>query len=127
MIREGIINFKYFNFDIESYYFFRRFEFVVSKKIRQQTCCSYIYLAVHRFLARVQSPTCTTYGEFLLKSIMAMLTPKSGVLLFQKFLLLKFAFFATLDNKNFKRSLSCDMILEKQLANCRDIKATVIL
>ena len=37
------------------------------------------YLTVHRFLARVQSPTCTTYGKFLLESIMAVLTPKSGI------------------------------------------------
>ena len=37
------------------------------------------YLTVHRFLARVQSPTCTIYGKFLLESIMAVLTPKSGI------------------------------------------------
>ena len=37
-------------------------------------------LTVHRFLARVQWPTCTTYGKFLLESIMAMLIPKSGIL-----------------------------------------------
>ena len=35
-------------------------------------------LTVHRFLARALSPTCTTYGNFLLGSIMAVLTPKSG-------------------------------------------------
>ena len=38
VIKEGIINLKYSNFDIESYFFFRRFEVVVGKKIRQQTC-----------------------------------------------------------------------------------------
>ena len=42
MIKEGIINFKYFNFDIESYSLFRQFEFVVGKKIRQETCCLYV-------------------------------------------------------------------------------------
>ena len=42
MIKEGIINFKYFNFDIESYAFFRRFEDFVGKKIRQQTCSSFV-------------------------------------------------------------------------------------
>ena len=33
MVKEGIINFKYFNFDIESYSFFSQFEVVVGKKI----------------------------------------------------------------------------------------------
>ena len=37
------------------------------------------YLTVHHSLARVQSPTCTTYRKFLLESIMAMLTPKLGI------------------------------------------------
>ena len=36
-------------------------------------------LTVHRFVARVQSPTCTTYRKFLLKSIMAVLTQKLSV------------------------------------------------
>ena len=44
MIKEGIMNFKYFNFDIETYSFFRRFEVVVCKKIRQQTMAYYIYM-----------------------------------------------------------------------------------
>ena len=55
MIKEGIINFKYFNFDVESYSFFRRFEVVVGKKIIQQTCCSYASFTVHGFFAGVQS------------------------------------------------------------------------
>ena len=80
MIKEGIINFKYFNFDVESYSFFRRFEVVVGKKIIQQTCCSYASFTVHGFFVRVQSPTCTTYEKFQLESIMAVLTPKSGIL-----------------------------------------------
>ena len=42
MAKEEIINFNYFNFDIESCSFFRRFEVAVCKKIRQQTCCSYV-------------------------------------------------------------------------------------
>ena len=44
MIKEGIMNFKYFSFDIETYSFFRRFEVVVCKKIRQQTMAYYIYM-----------------------------------------------------------------------------------
>ena len=39
------------------------------------------YVTVHRFLARVQSPTCTTYEKFLLESIMVVLTPKFGITL----------------------------------------------
>ena len=35
------------------------------------------YLIVDRFLARVQSPTCTTYGKCIRQSIMA---PKSGIM-----------------------------------------------
>ena len=42
LVKEGIINFKYFNFDIESYSLSRLFEFVVGKKTRQQTCCSFV-------------------------------------------------------------------------------------
>ena len=37
------------------------------------------YLAVHHFHARVQSSPCTTYGKYLLESIMAVLTPKSSI------------------------------------------------
>ena len=36
-------------------------------------------LTVHCFFARVESPTCTTYGKVLLKSIMAVLTLKSSI------------------------------------------------
>ena len=42
LVKEGIINFKYFNFDTESYSLSRLFEFVVGKKTRQQTCCSFV-------------------------------------------------------------------------------------
>ena len=41
MIKEGIRNFKYFHFDIESYSLFHRFEVLLGKEIRQQTC-SYV-------------------------------------------------------------------------------------
>ena len=37
------------------------------------------YVTVHRFFPRVQSSTCTTYGNILLESIMAVLTKKSGM------------------------------------------------
>ena len=75
VIKEGIINFIYFYFDIESYSFLiwsccRRFEVVVNKNISQQI--SYLYLA------RVQSPICTTYEKSLLESIMVVLTPRLG-------------------------------------------------
>ena len=83
MIKEGILNFKYFNSDIESYSFFRRLEVVVGKKVRQQNCCTYVFFySSHRFLTRVQRPTCTIYGKFLLESIMALLTPQSGIVTF---------------------------------------------
>ena len=35
VIKEGITNFKYLHFDIESYLLFRRFEVVADKKIRR--------------------------------------------------------------------------------------------
>ena len=35
-------------------------------------------LSVYRFLARIQSPSCTTYGKCLLESVMAVLTLKFG-------------------------------------------------
>ena len=85
MIKEEIINFKYFNFNIENYSLFRRFEVVVGNKIRQQTCCSYVLSSVHCFLARVQSLTCTTYGKFLLISIIAKLTAKSDICTMRSF------------------------------------------
>ena len=72
VIEEGTINF-------ESYSFFRRSEVFVGKNTRQQTCCLYVYVTDHRFFARVQIPTSTTYGKLLLESIMAVLTPKLGI------------------------------------------------
>ena len=42
VIKEGIIIFKYFNFDSESYSLFRQFKVVKGKKIRQQTCCLHV-------------------------------------------------------------------------------------
>ena len=65
--------------NIESYYFFRRIEVVVGRILDSKLVVCIFYLTVHCFLARVQSPTCTTYGKYLLESIMAMLTPKSGI------------------------------------------------
>ena len=56
--------------------FFRRFEVVVGKHVVRM-----FYLTVHRFRARVQSPTCTTCGIFLLECIMAVQTPKTGILI----------------------------------------------
>ena len=63
----------------ESYSFFRRCEVVAGKNVRQQTCFLFVFVTFLRFFVRVQSPTCTTYGKFLLESIMAMLTPKLGI------------------------------------------------
>ena len=37
------------------------------------------YVTVHHFLDRFQSPTCNTYGRFLLESIMVVLNAKSGI------------------------------------------------
>ena len=37
------------------------------------------YLTIRRFHASVQRPTCTTYGKYRRESIMAVLTPKSGI------------------------------------------------
>ena len=34
---------------------------------------------VHRFHAKIQSLTCTTYGKYLQESITSVLTPKSGI------------------------------------------------
>ena len=41
-MKEGIINFEYFYFGIKSYSLFHRFEVVVGKNLRQQTCCLYV-------------------------------------------------------------------------------------
>ena len=43
------------------------------------------YLIVHRFLVRVQSSTYTSYGKYLCESVMALLTPKSGIIEHAKF------------------------------------------
>ena len=59
--------------------FFCRFEVVVCKKLDHKLSVCMFYLTVHHFLARVQSPTFSTYGKSLLKSIMAMLTLKSRI------------------------------------------------
>ena len=60
MIKEGIIDLKYFNFETSKVIpFFRRFEVVVGKNISKLVVPMF-YLTVHRFLARVKSPTCTT-------------------------------------------------------------------
>ena len=56
-----------------SFLFFQWYEVVVGNNVRQQTCCLYVLLIVHCFLARVQSPTCNTYGKSLRESIMAVL------------------------------------------------------
>ena len=44
VIKEETINFETINFyfDIESYSFYHRFEVVVGKNIREQTCCLYV-------------------------------------------------------------------------------------
>ena len=43
-----------------------------------------MYLTVHHFLARVQSPNCTNHGKCLRERIMVVLTPKSGTSKFQR-------------------------------------------
>ena len=71
MIKKGIINFKYFNFDIKSCSLFYRLEVAVGKKIRQQTCC--LYVLSH-------SSTLHHVRKISAESIMAVLTPKSGIM-----------------------------------------------
>ena len=70
VINEGITNFQDFCFDIDSYSVFHWFEVIVGKNIKRQACL-YVLSSVHCFLDRVQSPTCTTYRKYMLKSIMA--------------------------------------------------------
>ena len=75
MIKEGIINFEYFNFVI----FFVDLKLLYARKLDSELVVLMVYLTVYHFLARVQSPTCTTYGKFLLKTIMVVLTLKSSI------------------------------------------------
>ena len=59
----GIINFGFSNFNIDDYSFCSLCEIVVSKNVRQllhKLACKF-YRTVHRFHARVESPTCTIY------------------------------------------------------------------
>ena len=78
VIKEGIMDFKYFNFNIDSYSFFVILKLLYARKLESKLF-SMFCITVYGFLAMVQSPTCTTYGKFLLKSIMAMLTSKSRI------------------------------------------------
>ena len=77
--KEGIINFKYFISASRIILFLVDFKLFYARKLDSKLVVRVFCLTVHRFLARVQSPTCTTYGEFLLKSIMAVLTAISGI------------------------------------------------
>ena len=53
--------------------FFSSYEIVIGKNVREEldkfVVCKF-YLIAHCFHARVQSPTCTTYGKYLLENIM---------------------------------------------------------
>ena len=49
VVKEGIMDFNYFCFDIESYSFFRRLEVVVSKNIGQKNCGLYVFFTVNCF------------------------------------------------------------------------------
>ena len=51
---------------------FQLFKF--RRKLNKLVVCKF-YLIVHRFHARAQSLTCTTYGKYLRGSIMTVLTP----------------------------------------------------
>ena len=51
----------------------------MQEKIDSKLVVRMFCITVHRLLARVQRPTCTIYGKCLLKSIMTVLTPKSGI------------------------------------------------
>ena len=79
VIKEVIINFKYFNFYIESYSFFIDLKLFYARKLDSELVVCMFSLTVHHSLARVQSSTCTIYRKFLLKSITTMLTPKLGI------------------------------------------------
>ena len=74
VIKEGIINF-------ESYFFSVDVKLLSARMLDSKLVFCMFYVTVHRFLARVQSPTCTTYEKFLLESIMVVLTPKFGIML----------------------------------------------
>ena len=81
----GIIIFGYSNFNIDNYSFCSSCEIVVSKNVKQllNKLASKFDRTVHRFHARVESPTCTIYVKYLRESIMAVLTPKSEIKLRQ--------------------------------------------
>ena len=79
VIKEGIINFKDFISTSKLILFFVDLKLLYTRKLDSKLFACMLYLTVYRFLDRVQSPTCTTNGKFLLESIMAVLTPKSGI------------------------------------------------
>ena len=76
MIKEGIINFEYLYFDIESYSFFDDLKLLQARTLDSKLSVCMFYLAAHRFVAGVQS---TTYRKCLLETIMPLLTPKLGI------------------------------------------------
>ena len=59
--------------------FFVNLKLLYARKLGSKLVVRMFCFTVQRFLATVQSPTCTTNGKFLLKSIMTVLTPKSGI------------------------------------------------
>ena len=70
-----MINFDDSNFDIKSYSFFFGVKLLLGIKL---VVCKF-YLTFPRFHARVQIPTRSSYGKNLRKSIVTVLTPKSGI------------------------------------------------
>ena len=66
--------------------FFSSYEIVIGKNVREEldkfVVCKF-YLIVHCFHARVQSPTCTTYGKYLLENVMAVQILKSGIVWYE--------------------------------------------
>ena len=73
--------FDYWNCDIDNYSFFGSHETAAGKNVNSnKLVVSKFHLTVHRFHARVQSSTCTTYGKYLRERIMALLTLTSGIM-----------------------------------------------
>ena len=71
--------FNYSYFDINSYSYLVHMKLLKGRSKKNKLFAYKFYLAVHCFHARDQLSTCNTYGKYLQKIILAVLTPKSDI------------------------------------------------
>ena len=79
--KQGITSFNDSNFDMEDFSSLVEVKLLLTKILDNnwnKLVCK-LYIRAHYFHARVQSPTCTTYGKCLGESIISVLTLRSGI------------------------------------------------